>query len=135
MDHTNVVGAGAGVGSGAHSRSTPGGEIATSVEVKQVVIVATYLPTGEFQANAVIRHDTAVNAALAAYYSQQQAKARNAARAQREADEAAEKLAKKASKSMGKEAVMEAQKARTAAESAEKQRLAASTASFNTVFA
>ena len=40
---------------------------------KQVVIVATYLPTGEFQANAVIRHDTAVNAALAAYYSKQQA--------------------------------------------------------------
>ena len=40
---------------------------------KQVVIVATYLPTGEFQANAVIRHDSAVNAALATFYSQQQA--------------------------------------------------------------
>jgi hypothetical protein len=54
---------------------------------KQVVIVATYLPTGEFLANAVIRHDTAVNAALAAYYSQQQAAARAEAKAEREAEE------------------------------------------------
>ena len=46
---------------------------------KQVVIVATYLPTGEFQANAVIRHDSAVNAALAAYYSKQQAAIREVA--------------------------------------------------------
>jgi hypothetical protein len=51
---------------------------------KQVVIVATYLPTGEFQTNAVIRHNSAVNAALAAYYSQQQAKVREA---EREAEE------------------------------------------------
>lgn len=53
---------------------------------KQVVIVATYLPTGEFQANAVIRHETAVNAALAAVYTQQQAAARAAAKAEREAE-------------------------------------------------
>ena len=53
---------------------------------KQVVIVATYLPSGEFQANAVIRHDTAVNAALAAIYSQQQAAARAIAKADREAE-------------------------------------------------
>lgn len=43
---------------------------------KQVVIVATYLPTGEFQANAVLKHDSAVNAALAGYYSQKEAKKR-----------------------------------------------------------
>lgn len=53
---------------------------------KQVVIVATYLPTGEFQANAVICHQTAVNAALAAVYTQQQAGARAAAKAEREAE-------------------------------------------------
>ena len=53
---------------------------------KQVVIVATYLPTGEFQANAVIRHDSAVNAALAAVYSQQQAAARATAKAERDAE-------------------------------------------------
>lgn len=55
---------------------------------KQVVIVATYLPTGEFQANAVVRHDTAVNTALAAFYSQQQQKERDQAKAEREAEKA-----------------------------------------------
>ena len=53
---------------------------------KQVVIVATYLPTGEFQANAVVRHDTAVNTALAAFYSQQQQKQRDQAKAERDAE-------------------------------------------------
>jgi len=57
---------------------------------KQVVIVATYLPTGEFQANAVVRHDTAVNTALAAFYSQQQQKEREEAKAQRDAEKASE---------------------------------------------
>ena len=56
---------------------------------KQVVIVATYLPTGEFQANAVVRHDTAVNTALAAFYSQQQQKEREKAKAERDAEKAA----------------------------------------------
>lgn len=56
---------------------------------KQVVIVATYLPTGEFQANAVVRHDTAVNTALAAFYSQQQQKERAKAKAERDAEKAA----------------------------------------------
>lgn len=55
---------------------------------KQVVIVATYLPTGQFQANAVIRHDAAVNAALAAYYSQQRALVIAAQKAEREAEKA-----------------------------------------------
>jgi hypothetical protein len=44
-------------------------------------------PTGEFQANAVIRHDSAVNAALAAYYSQQQARHVSVAKSEREAEE------------------------------------------------
>ena len=52
---------------------------------KQVVIVATYLPTGEFQANAVLRDESAVNAALAAHYSQQKALARKEAAQEREA--------------------------------------------------
>lgn len=55
---------------------------------KQVVIIATYLPTGEFEANAVLRHDGAVNAALAAYCTQQSAKSRAAAKAERDAAEA-----------------------------------------------
>jgi hypothetical protein len=71
---------------------------------KQVVIVATYLPTGEFQANAVIRHDSAVNAALAAYYSQQQANLRKEAQAEREVEEAASAAAKAAEKEKSKQA-------------------------------
>ena len=74
---------------------------------KQVVIVATYLPTGEFQANAVIRHDSAVNSALAAFYSQQQNMLREAAKANREAEEAAIKAIKAAEK-----VAMDAQKER-----------------------
>jgi len=70
---------------------------------KQVVIVATYLPTGEFQANAVIQQDSAVNAALAAYYSQQQAKQRLAAKAEREAEEIANKANKVAAEQAAKQ--------------------------------
>lgn len=91
---------------------------------KQVVIVATYLPTGEFQANAVIRHDSAVNAALAAIYSQRQAKAREAAKAERDAEEAAVKAAKaadKAAKDAGKEHEKQAKaEQKLAADAAEK---------------
>lgn len=102
---------------------------------KQVVIVATYLPSGEFQANAVIRHDTAVNAALAAYYSQQQAKVRDDAKTLREAQAAAVALAKKVAKTTNKPSGMEAQQAKTAAEIVEKQRLAAKTQAFNALLA
>jgi hypothetical protein len=75
---------------------------------KQVVIVATYLPTGEFQANAVIKHDSAVNAALAAYYSQQQAKVREAAKADREAEKSTEKEQQKQAQAEKQKAQLEA---------------------------
>lgn len=45
---------------------------------KQVVLVATCLTNGKLEVKAVIRHDGAVNAALAAHYSMTQAKARQA---------------------------------------------------------
>jgi len=84
---------------------------------KQVVIVATYLPTGEFQANAVIKHDSAVNAALAAFYSQQQAKLRETAKAEREAEEfavqadkAVMQAQKKQAKAIQQKAIVEAEK-------------------------
>lgn len=82
---------------------------------KQVVIVATYLPTGEFQANAVIKHDSAVNAALAAFYSQQQAKLRETAKAEREAEKAAETEAKAEAAALRKQEAMEKQKVDVAA--------------------
>lgn len=56
---------------------------------KQVIIVATYLPTGEFVANAVIKHDSAVNAALAAYYTNQQAALRTQAKSEKDAEKQA----------------------------------------------
>lgn len=77
---------------------------------KQVVIVATYLPTGEFQANAVIRHDSAVNSALAAFYSLQQAKVREAAKSDREAEEAEAKALKAAEQALAKQAKTDQQK-------------------------
>jgi hypothetical protein len=36
---------------------------------KMMVLVVTYRPTGELEVNAVVKSDTAVNAALASYYS------------------------------------------------------------------
>lgn len=101
---------------------------------KQVVIVATYLPTGEFQANAVVKHDSAVNAALAAYYSQQQAKLREAAKAEREAEEAANKAVKAAGKEFKKQVKAEQQKAKVATEKVVTERQAANAAHASTLF-
>jgi len=112
---------------------------------KQVVIVATYLPTGEFQANAVIRHDSAVNAALAAYYSQQQAAAREVAKSEREAEEQrATDLKKSAAKTKTavrknaakptKQEKQESQAAKVTAEKAQAKRIAANKAHANSLF-
>ena len=65
---------------------------------KQVIIIATYLPTGEFEANAVIKHDSAVNAALAAHYTNQQAAIRAQAKAEKDAEKEAEAVKKSARK-------------------------------------
>jgi hypothetical protein len=76
---------------------------------KQVVIVATYLPTGEFQANAVVRHDTAVNTALAAFYSQQQQKQRDQAKAERDAEKVSKAAFEQALKAQKKFETMQKQ--------------------------
>lgn len=101
---------------------------------KQVVIVATYLPTGEFQANAVIRHDSAVNAALAAYYSKQQALARAVAKEEREAEKQAAEAKKAKSAVTAKVDKLEAQKAKVAKEKAAAEKLAANRAHVSTLF-
>ena len=112
---------------------------------KQVVIVATYLPTGEFQANAVIRHDSAVNAALAAYYSQQQAAAREVAKSEREAEEQrTTDLKKSAAKTKAavrkntpkptKLQKQESQAAKVTAEKEQAKRVAANKAHANSLF-
>jgi hypothetical protein len=103
---------------------------------KQVVFVATYLPTGEFEVNAVVRHDGAVNTALAAYYTMAQAKKREEANALKKAEAdaiAAQKSeAKEAAKSEDKTAKQIANTAKEVAETAEQ---AKAIAAFDNVFA
>ena len=109
---------------------------------QQVVIVATYLPTGEFQVNAVVKHDSAVNAALAGYYSQKQAKLRAdafaAAAAEKKAAEDAKAAADNAAKLQEHEANKAAEEtsARVAAveaQRAEQQRMANQQAHFESL--
>lgn len=101
---------------------------------KQVVIVATYLPTGEFQANAVIRHDSAVNAALAAYYSKQQAAVRAAAKEEREAEKQAVEAKKSKPAETAKVEKLEAQKVKVAKEKDAAEKLAANKAHAKSLF-
>jgi hypothetical protein len=98
---------------------------------KQVVFVATYLPSGEFEVNAVVKHDGAVKTALAAYYTLAKAKEReekNVLKKVQAEAEAKEKSAAKAEDKMAK------QIAKTAAEKAKKELQAAADASFDAVF-
>jgi hypothetical protein len=105
---------------------------------KQVVFVATYLPTGEFEVNAVIRHDGAVNTALAAYYSSKQAKIRADLKADKDAEKELakelaeqEKVLKSATK---KEQKLAEQFVKVQVEKAEAERKAANLAHVNTLF-
>lgn len=105
---------------------------------KQVVIVATYLPTGEFVANAVIRHDSAVNSALSAFYSLKQAQTRADAKADRDAEkEQAKELAdqeKALQAAELKEKKLAEQLAKVQAEKDEAARKSASLAQVNVLF-
>ena len=98
---------------------------------KQVVFVATYLPTGEFEVNVVVRHDGAVNTALAAYYTLAQAKKREEANALKKAEADAIAAQKSEAKAEDKTAK---QIAKTAKEVAEKAQAAKATEAFNNVF-
>ncbi len=94
---------------------------------KQVVIVATYLPTGEFQANAVVQHTGAVNAALSAFYAQQNAKVRAEAKADRDAEKENEKYLKQSAAKVRRQIqknkpAAEKRKAKAKKEEAEKAR-------------
>lgn len=81
---------------------------------KQVVLVATYLPNGELDVNAVLRHDGAVNAVLAAVYSTEKAAERAAI--------ASDKKVMKALKSRNKMPLTEEQKANKRALKLKQQR-------------
>ena len=99
---------------------------------KQVVLVATYLPTGEFEVNAVVKHEGAVKTALAAYYTLAKAKEREQANALKKSmaeAEAKERMVAKVEDKLAK------QIAKTAEEVAAKEQLAQAVASFDAVFA
>ena len=99
---------------------------------KQVVLVATYLPTGEFEVNAVVKHEGAVKTALAAYYTLAKAKEREQANALKKSmaeAEAKERAVAKVEDKLAK------QIAKTAEEVAAKEQLAKAVASFDAVFA
>lgn len=87
---------------------------------KQVVILATYQSTGIFKVSAVVKHEGAVTAALSAYYTAQQAKARDKAKAEKEDAEAAEAIYKeprvRKSKTTDSMSAMEKQISKTADE-------------------
>lgn len=97
---------------------------------KQVVFVATYLPTGEFEVNAVVKHDGAVKTALAAYYTLAKAKEREEANALKKAQAEAETAQKAQAKADDK---LAKQMAKTAVEKAEKEHQAVADASFAAV--
>lgn len=99
---------------------------------KQVVIVATYLPTGEFQANAVLRDESAVNAALAAHYSQQKALARNEAAQERMAMKKCQAEAEKVKKAGLRK--IEGKQSKSEKEAKQAQADAATKAQFNNLY-
>ena len=98
---------------------------------KQVVFVATYLPTGEFEVNAVVRHDGAVNTALAAYYTIAQARKREELNALKKAEADAIAVQKSEAKAEDKTAK---QVAKIAKAKAEKAQVAQATEAFNKFF-
>ena len=99
---------------------------------KQVVIVATYSSTGEFQANAVIRDDSAVNAALAAYCSKQKDQARKDAAAERDAIKFIASEAAKAGKASARKVQGQSNKADKKAEATRSD--VATKAQFNNLY-
>ena len=98
---------------------------------KQVVFVATYLPTGEFEVNAVVRHDGAVNTALAAYYTIAQARKREELNALKKAE--ADAIAAQKSKAKAEDNTAK-QLAKTAKAKAEEVQVANATNAYNNFF-
>jgi hypothetical protein len=100
---------------------------------KQVVFVATYLPTGEFEVNAVVRHDGAVNTALAAYYTIAQANKREELNKLKKAEAEAIAAQKSEAKAEAEDKTAK-QIAKTTKEIAETVQVAQATETFNSFF-
>jgi hypothetical protein len=105
---------------------------------KQVVILATYLPTGIFKVSAVVKHDGAVTAALSAYYTAQQAKVREKEKAKKDESEKVEAIFKSTPsrkiKSRSTTSAMEKQISKTKSKSEVMRRKEANLAHAKTLF-
>ncbi len=103
---------------------------------QQVVILATYLPTGIFKASAVVKHEGAVTAALSAYYTAQQAKERAKQKAENKEAKEAEAIYKapRVRKSKGTQSTMEKQISKTTADKDAARRKKANAAHAATIF-
>lgn len=102
---------------------------------QQVVFVATYLPTGEFEVNAVVKHDGAVKTALAAYYTLAKAKEREELHARKKADAQAEAELKAQEKAEAKaQEKVAKQKAKVAEAIAEQERISKADVAFDALF-
>jgi hypothetical protein len=109
---------------------------------KHVVIIATYRPTGFFEANAVVKHDGAVTAALAAYNNIKKAKFREAEREVKKTNELTEKVSSSIQRKMKSQALRnvspaqkdEKRKAKTKAAIEKSKLIETSTEQFNNLF-
>ena len=111
---------------------------------QRVVFVATYRPSGDFEINAVIKHDGAVNTALAAHFSLTKAQKAEAERKKKEEQEsAAKQAASNAARSSALAASMQnaqlskqdKQIAKVVKEKAEQERITAASKAFEQAFA
>lgn len=101
---------------------------------KQIILVATYLPTGELVINSVVKNDSAVTSALAAVYSNQRAAVRQAERDAKEAAAADKRLAREAVVAANKHKAALKGEAKAAVVLAEGQRLVATAANYSNLF-
>jgi hypothetical protein len=101
---------------------------------QQLIMVATYLPTGELVINSVVKNDTAVTSALAAVYSQARAAEREVVRKAKEAEATEKRLAREAVIAANKQKAALKGDAKEAATLAEGQRLVATAANYSNLF-
>jgi len=101
---------------------------------QQLILVVTYLPTGELVINSVVKNDSAVTSALAAIYSKERAAVRQAERDAKEAEAAEKRLAREAVIAANKQKAALKGEAKAAVVLAEAQRLDATAANYSNLF-
>jgi hypothetical protein len=101
---------------------------------QQLILVVTYLPTGELVINSVVKNDSAVTSALAAVYSQARAAEREVVRKAKEAEATEKRLAREAVIAANKQKSELKGEAKAAVVLAEAKRLDATAANYSNLF-